>query len=80
MICSIKQIASRLDISTRTVEKHLEKGLRRYAAYLAEREFTVCEAIEKVSQIDDYKRRRASSNVGKLRELTNNISLIAHAD
>ncbi|MXY54777.1 MAG: RNA polymerase sigma factor [Gammaproteobacteria bacterium] len=54
-----KEIASRLDISTSTVEKHLAKALRRCTDYLVSKGFdTTSETTgRKVSHLDDYRQR-----------------------
>ena len=52
---SYKAIASSLGISTRTVEKHLEKALHRCAAHLAAQGY----ADDNVSSIDKFRRRKS---------------------
>ena len=54
-----KEIASRLDISTSTVEKHLQKALRRCTDYLVDKGFdTTSETTgRKVSHLDNYRQR-----------------------
>lgn len=53
---SYKEIAHCLGISTRTVEKHLEKALNRCAHYLVENRY-VDEETDNVEQIEKYRRR-----------------------
>lgn len=53
---SYKEIARRLGISTRTVEKHLEKALRRCANHLIENGFVDSET-DNVERIEKYRRR-----------------------
>ena len=54
-----KEIASELDISTSTVEKHLVKALRRCTDYLANKGFDVTEEATggKVSHLKNYRQR-----------------------
>jgi len=53
---SYKQVAAELGISVRTVEKHLEKALRRCASFIAERAEDVADEGG-VTKIEDYRSR-----------------------